>query len=75
MPAVVSVQVKYANVAATGGEDQGGAQQLPNGLEEFFKQFPQFRNGMPGMPGRARAAARTSPARRHGPGLRLHHLG
>lgn len=53
MPAVVSVQVKYANVAAAGEDQaQGGGQQMPNGLEEFFKQFPQFRNGMPGMPGR-----------------------
>jgi len=53
MPAVVSVQVKYANVAAadTGDQGDGQQQQLPNGLEEFFKQFPQFRNGMPGMPG------------------------
>jgi serine protease Do len=53
MPAVVSVQVKYANAAAA-GEDraQGGwQQQMPNGLEEFFKQFPQFRNNMPGMRG------------------------
>ena len=49
MPAVVNVQVKFANAAAT-GEQQGG-RQLPNGLEEFFKQFPQFRNGLPGMQG------------------------
>ena len=49
MPAVVSVQVKFANTAAA--EDQGGGRQLPNGFEEFFKQFPQFRNGIPGMPG------------------------
>ena len=52
MPAVVSVQVKYANAAAAGDEGDGQQQQqLPNGLQDFFKQFPQFRNGMPGMPG------------------------
>ena len=51
MPAVVSVQVKYANVAATEEDDQGDAQkQMPNGMEEFFKQFPQFRD-LPGMNG------------------------
>ncbi len=49
MPAVVSVQVKFANVAARGDHNEG-TRQLPNGLEEFFKQFPQFR-GMPGQGG------------------------
>jgi serine protease Do len=49
MPAVVSVQVKFANASAEG--EQGGERQMPNGFEEFFKQFPQFRNGIPGMPG------------------------
>ena len=48
MPAVVSVQVKYATVAATEGDQAQGSKQLPNGMEDFFKQFPQFRN-MPGM--------------------------
>ena len=48
MPAVVSVQVKYANVAASeDGQAQGG-KQMPGGMEDFFKQFPQFKN-MPGM--------------------------
>ena len=47
MPAVVSVQVKYATVAANDG-DQAQGKKLPNGMEDFFKQFPQFRN-MPGM--------------------------
>ena len=47
MPAVVSVQVKYATVAATEG-DQAQGKQMPGGMEEFFKQFPQFKN-MPGM--------------------------
>ena len=49
MPAVVSVQVKFANASAEG--EQSGERQMPNGFEEFFKQFPQFRNGIPGMPG------------------------
>ncbi len=48
MPAVVSVQVKFANAAATDGE---GQQQMQPGMPEdspfrdFFKQFPQFRQG------------------------------
>ncbi|MGH6821284.1 MAG: hypothetical protein ACREDU_10540, partial [Methylocella sp.] len=41
MPAVVSVQVKFANVAS-GDSDIG--QMAP---DEFFKQFPQFRRGQP----------------------------
>ena len=48
MPAVVSVQVKYATVAAAEGDQSQGSKQLPNGMEDFFKQFPQFRN-MPGF--------------------------
>jgi len=52
MPAVVSVEVKYANVADTGEgeEDDGGmAPGLPDEgpFGEFFKQFPQFRDGRP----------------------------
>jgi S1-C subfamily serine protease len=51
MPAVVSVQVKFANVAASG--EQGGLQipGLPEGspFGDFFRQFPQLRPG-PGMP-------------------------
>ncbi|WP_374330257.1 Do family serine endopeptidase [Aestuariivirga sp.] len=50
MPAVVSVQVKYATVAASEDDQAQGGKQMPNGMEDFFKQFPQFRN-MPGMPG------------------------
>ena len=42
MPAVVSVQVKFANAASQGGEEM-----TPDIPEEFFKQFPQFRNGKP----------------------------
>ncbi|WP_290542838.1 Do family serine endopeptidase [Aestuariivirga sp.] len=48
MPAVVSVQVKYATVAATDEDQAKGGRKMPNGMEDFFKQFPQFRN-MPGM--------------------------
>ncbi|MBC8038026.1 MAG: Do family serine endopeptidase [Rhizobiales bacterium] len=43
MPAVVSVQVKFANVAG----ESDGEQMSPNIPEEFFKQFPQFRQGQP----------------------------
>jgi len=50
MPAVVSVQVKFANAAATSGDGEG--RQMPEGFEDFLKQFPQFKNGMPGMQGR-----------------------
>jgi serine protease Do len=52
MPAVVSVQVKFANASAEGeGEGaQGMIPGLPEGpWGEFFKQFPQFRDGMPGQ--------------------------
>jgi serine protease Do len=49
MPAVVSVQVKFANASAEGEDAQGMMPGLPEGpWGEFFKQFPQFRNGMPG---------------------------
>ncbi len=46
MPAVVSVQVKFANASATGEDGEG--QQMPEGFDEFLKKFPQFKNGMPG---------------------------
>lgn len=47
MPAVVSVQVKFANASAE-GEGQRMMPGLPDGpWGEFFKQFPQFRDGMP----------------------------
>lgn len=49
MPAVVSVQVKYANAAAS-DEDQAQGRKMPGGMEDFFKQFPQFRD-LPGMGG------------------------
>ena len=63
MPAVISVEVKFANVANNeqgemdDDDDNGQQNNMPNLPEDspfrdFFKQFPQFRNGMPnkGMP-------------------------
>ena len=49
MPAVVSVQVKFADVAATveGGDGSPEQQQIPPEFKDFFDQFPQFRNRMP----------------------------
>ncbi len=50
MPAVVSVQVKFANASAQGEGTQRMIPGLPEGpWGEFFKQFPQFRQGMPGQ--------------------------
>ncbi len=52
MPAVVSVEVKFANASAEGEDAAPRMQGMPDGpLGEFFKQFPQFRNGMPGQRG------------------------
>jgi serine protease Do len=49
MPAVVSVQVKFANASADGGSTQRMTPGLPEGpWGEFFRQFPQFRDGVPG---------------------------
>jgi serine protease Do len=51
MPAVVNVQVKFANASAE-GQGEGGQGMMPNLPDgpwgDFFKQFPQFRQGMPG---------------------------
>lgn len=58
MPAVISVEVKFANVAnneQAGMDDDNDNDQnnnMPNLPEDspfrdFFKQFPQFKNGMP----------------------------
>jgi serine protease Do len=44
MPAVVSVQVKFANAA---GEAPDGERMFPGIPEQFFDQFPQFRQGQP----------------------------
>jgi serine protease Do len=50
MPAVVSVQVKFVNAAAEGKGPERMTPGLPEGpWGEFFKQFPQFRDGMPGQ--------------------------
>ncbi len=46
MPSVVSVQVKIAEVS-----DTGGSQQIPEQFRDFFNQFPQFRDQLPGGPG------------------------
>ena len=51
MPSVVSVQVKFANASAEDGGDQN-PQANPDGpdnspFRDFFRQFPQFRNGQP----------------------------
>jgi len=61
MPAVVSVQVKYANVAAN-SEDGSGPQAMPDlpddsPFRDFFRQFPQFRNGPPVEPQRREGMA------------------
>jgi serine protease Do len=52
MPAVISVEVKYANVAdqqAGDGTDPQAAPDLPDNspFRDFFKQFPQFRDQQP----------------------------
>jgi serine protease Do len=50
MPAVVSVEVKFANVAATGEDGEGPMGQPAPGFRDFFEQFPQFRDRFPNMP-------------------------
>ncbi len=58
MPAVFSVQVKFANVADNGTAapgDNGGQPDLrgmPDNFRDFFNQFPQFRDQQPGQPNR-----------------------
>jgi serine protease Do len=49
MPAVVSVEVKFANVAASDGDGQQAMPELPDDspFRDFFRQFPQFRDGQP----------------------------
>jgi serine protease Do len=61
MPAVVSVEVNFANVADNpdvgdeGDQDQGQGQGMPNlppdsPFRDFFNQFPQFRDQLPQAP-------------------------
>lgn len=49
MPAVVSVEVKFANVAANDGDGPQAMPDMPENspFRDFFRQFPQFRDGMP----------------------------
>jgi serine protease Do len=48
MPAVISVEVKFSDVAATvEGGREAPDQQMPPEMKNFFDQFPQFRNRMP----------------------------
>ena len=49
MPSVVSVQVKFADAAATaeGDDSSPDQQQIPPEFKNFFDQFPQFHNRMP----------------------------
>jgi serine protease Do len=65
MPAVISVEVKFANVANNdqgdmddddGDDQQRGMPNLPEDspFRDFFKQFPQFKNGMPNQEQRPR---------------------
>src|SRR6266540_3606886 len=61
MPAVVSVEVNFANVAGNsdegvdGDQEQGQGQGMPNlppdsPFRDFFNQFPQFRDQLPQAP-------------------------
>ncbi len=47
MPAVISVEVKYAEAAANDGNDEDGRPGQQPSLRDFFNQFPQFRDQMP----------------------------
>ncbi|MGQ0486020.1 MAG: Do family serine endopeptidase [Hyphomicrobiales bacterium] len=65
MPAVVSVQVKFSNAASPDmeGRDQPNLRDFPEDspFRDFFKQFPQFRDGQPfDMPQRRDGAAQGS---------------
>jgi serine protease Do len=65
MPAVVSVEVKFADVADTGldGQDQPNFRDLPEDspFRDFFRQFRQFRDGQPfDMPQRREGNAQGS---------------
>ena len=53
MPAVISVEVKFANAAdRQTGEDGPQLPGMPDSFRDFFNQFPQFRDGQPNMPQR-----------------------
>ena len=66
MPAVISVEVKFANVAGRQmpelGDNEGQPDMpgMPDNFREFFNQFPQFRDGQPNQP---------DMPRRRGPGM------
>ncbi|MCB1380746.1 MAG: Do family serine endopeptidase [Alphaproteobacteria bacterium] len=47
MPAVVSVEVKFSNVAASDGTAQMPGMPDDSPFRDFFRQFPQFREGQP----------------------------
>ncbi len=47
MPSVVSVEIKFSNVAAGDSTDGASPEQMPPGMQEFLDQFPQFKNRMP----------------------------
>ncbi len=47
MPSVVSVEVKIENAANTAP----GTDEIPEQFRDFFEQFPQFRDRLPGRPG------------------------
>ena len=49
MPSVVSIEVKFANAAAT-LNDNGDTNEIPPQFKDFFEQFPQFKNRGPQAP-------------------------
>ncbi|WP_373503872.1 Do family serine endopeptidase [Aestuariivirga sp.] len=62
MPAVVSVQVKFANAASVAEGGQQAAPELPENspFRDFFKQFPQFKQGQPDQDRSPRGMAQGS---------------
>ena len=71
MPAVISVEVNFANVADNSDDDDDdgdmgrGMPNLPQDspFRDFFNQFPQFRDQLPQSPRQPAAAAwRRAPA-------------
>ena len=47
MPSVVSVEVKFSNVAVADAGEGATPEQMQPGMKEFLDQFPQFKNRMP----------------------------